>query len=215
MDPILRRSVIYYLTHFVIWFGMLSRFLIVGDWPTFEIIPLFVPAWLASSLLFSEREESYAFLRTLPVADRAIVRTKLGLILSVGALYWVLMTVAAFARGLGSATGPAVFVYVGLVAAIGLLIAAGFQVLIWRFGITVMTGVIVVYTGVVLIATLVHTASMRFTPGWSEVTRMRGVVWLAGAPWLTHPVLVGLTLLAFYGLVQAGIRVKASSEACL
>jgi len=215
MDPILRRSVVYYLTHLVIWSGMLGRFLIVGDWPAFEIIPLFVPAWLASSLLFSEREECYALLRTLPVPDRAIVRTKLGLILSVGALYWALMTVAAFARGFGSQTGPAVFVYVGLVAAIGLLIAAGFQVLIWRFGITVMTGVIVVYTGVVLIATVVHTASMRFTRGWPVLTRIRGVEWLAGALWLSLPLLVGLTLLAFYGIARAGIRVKASSEACL
>jgi len=215
MDPIIRRSLILYLMHFMTWCGILGRFLLVRDWPAFEIIPLFMPVWLASSVVFSEREESYAFLRTLPLTDRRIVRTKFGLILALGTLYWLFMMGAAIVRWDGAQTGPTALVYITIVSAYGLLIVACLQVLLWRFGSSVTTAVIVVFMVLSLVLTIVHTASLKSTPGWPVLIRTGAVEWLAGAPWMSIPVLGVLALLVFYGLLRFGIRVKASSEACL
>jgi hypothetical protein len=66
-----------------------------------------------------------------------------------------------------------------------------------------------------LVLTIAHTASLKSTFGWPVLSRTAIVEWLADAPWLSIPVLGALALLACYGLFQAGVRVKASSEACL
>ena len=99
MDPILRRTLVWYLLHLMTYSVTMGRFLLTELWPAFEVLPLFVTVWLTSSVLFSEREESYAFLRTLPVTDRAIVRTKFRLMLAMGAVYWLAMEGVALARG--------------------------------------------------------------------------------------------------------------------
>ncbi len=215
MDPICRRSLILYLTHFMTWSGILGRFLLVREWPAFEIIPLFMPVWMASSVIFSEHEESYGFLRTLPVTDRRIVRTKFGLILGFGVLYWLFMVGAALLRSDGGQTGPSALVYITIVSAYGLLVGACFQVLLWRLGASMTTGAVIVFMVLSLVLTIAHTASLKFTPGWRAMSRTGGVEWLAAAPWLSIPALCGLALLAFTGLLRAGIRVKVSSEACL
>ena len=105
--------------------------------------------------------------------------------------------------------------YITIVSVYGLLIGACLQLLVWRFGASIATGVGIVFMILSLVLTIVHTASLRSAPGWPVLTRTGAVEWLAGAPWLSIPVLGGLALVAFYGLLRAGIRVKASSEACL
>ncbi len=215
MDPIFRRGVVGYLTHVMTWSGILGRFLVVRDWPAFEIIPLFVPVWLASSVIFGDQDESYAFLRTLPVTDRRIVRIKFGLILGAGVLYWLLMMTAALLRWDGVQTGPAALVYLTIVGVCALLLGACTQLLFWRLGARIMTGVGIVFIIASLVLIIVHTASLKSTPGWPVLMRTGAVQWLAGAPWLSIPVLYGVALLAFYALARAGTRVKASSEACL
>jgi len=219
MDPIIRRSLVLYLTHFLTWSGVLARFLLVRDWPAFELIPLFMPVWLVSSVVFTERDESYGFLRTLPVTDRRIVRTKFGLILAAAALYWLFMAGAALIRRDGTLTGPTTLVYITIVSGCGLLIGACFQVLFWRFGASIVTGAGIVFMVLSMVLTIVHTASLRASvrsaAGWPVLTRTGAVEWLAGAPWVFVPVLGALALLVYYGLLQIGVRVKASSEACL
>src|SRR5512136_195080 len=106
MDPIVRRSLVLYLTHVLTWCGILGRFLHARDWPAFEIIPLFMPVWLVSSVVLTEYGESYAFLRTLPLTDRRIVHTKFGLILGAGLLYWFFMVGAALIRQDVTLAGP-------------------------------------------------------------------------------------------------------------
>ena len=215
MDPILRRSVVLYLTHVMTWSGILGRFLVTRDWPAFEVIPLFVPVWLASSVLFSDREESYAFLRTLPVTDRRIARTKFGLILGAGALYWLLLMLAVFVRWDGDRTGSAALVYLTVVAACSPLVAAGVQILFWRFGPSIATPLVVVALGVSLVLIIVHTASLGHAAGWPVLMQAAWIGRLAGAPWLSVPAIAAAAVLAFLGLMRAGVRVKASSEACL
>jgi len=215
MDPITRRSLILYLMHFITWSGILGRFLYVREWPAFEIIPLFMPVWLASSVVFTERGESYAFLRALPVTDRRVVRSKFGLILGAGVVYWLFMIAAALIRQDGTSSGPTTLVYITIVSVYGLVIGACVQLLFWRFGASIATGAGIVFMVLSLVLTIVHTASLRFSPGWPVLTRTGAVESLAAVPWLSIPVLGALALLAFYGLLQAGIRVKASSEACL
>jgi hypothetical protein len=215
MHPIIRRSLVLYLTHLLTWCGILGRFLLVRDWPAFEIIPLFMPVWLVSSVVFTERDESYGFLRTLPVTDGRIVRTKFGLILGAATLYWLFMVGAALVRRDSSLAGPATLVYITIVSAYGLLMGTCFQVLVWRVGASIATSVGIVFVILSLVLTIVHTASLKSAAGWPVLSRTGAVEWLAGAPWLSIPILGGLALVAFYGLLQAGIGIKASSEACL
>ncbi len=215
MDPIIRRSLILYLTHFMTWFGILGRFLFFRDWTGFEIIPLFMPVWLASSVVFTERDESYAFLRTLPVTDRRVVQCKFGLILGASAVYWLFMMGAALVRSDGPVAGPTVPVYITIVSICGLLVGACLQMLVWRLGASIATGAGIVFMVLSLTLTIIHTASLNSAPDWPVLTSTAAVEWLAGAPWLSIPVLGGLALLAFYGLLRMGVRVKASSEACL
>lgn len=215
MDPIIRRSLPLYLAHFVTWSGILGRFLDVHEWPAFEIIPLFMPVWLVGSVVFTERDESYAFLRTLPVTDRRIVRTKFGLILGASALYWLFMVGAALIRRDDTLAAPTTLVYVTMVSVYGLLIGAAFQLLLWRLGASIVTGAAIVFMALSMVLTILHLASLQSTAGWPALTRTGAVEWLAGTPWLSIPILGGLALLGFYGLLETGIRVKISSEACL
>jgi hypothetical protein len=215
MDPIIRRSLILYLTHFVTWSGILGRFLFVREWPAFEIIPLFTPVWLVSAVVFTERGESYAFLRMLPVTDRRIVRTKFGLILGAATLYWLFTVGAALVRRDAALTWQATLVYITIVSAYGLVVGACIQLLFWRLGASIATGAAIVFMILSLIVTIMHTASLHSLPGWPVLTRAGVVEWLAGVPWLSITVLGGLALVAFYGLLRMGVHVKASSETCL
>ena len=215
MDPIIRRSLLLYLTHFMTWSGILGQFLIGREWPAFEIIPLLMPVWLVSSVVFTEREESYGFLRTLPITDSRIVRTKFSLILGAGVVYWLFMVGAAIVRQDATLTGAAALVYITIVSIYGLVMGACVQLLFWRFGASIATGAGIIFMILSLVLTIVHMASLHSSPGWPVLSRTGAVAWLAGVPWLSIPVLGGLALLAFSSLLRAGIRVKASSEACL
>jgi len=215
MDPIIRRSSFYYLSTLVIFSGMLGNYLGVDPWPAFEVIPLFMPVYLAAAVLASERGESYGFLRTLPVTDRAIVRRKFGLILGLAAAYWLFMMLVALARRDSGVTGPSTLVYVTLVCGYGLLLAGCCQVGIWRFGLSVATGGIAACMGVSLVVAIAHTIALRRRPGWPVLTQLAGVQWLAGIPWVSVVALVGLSVAVFWGLMRLGVRAKASSEACL
>jgi hypothetical protein len=56
------------------------------------MLAFWVPLWLSSSVLWSKRQESYAFLRMLPVTDREIVRAKFGLVLAAAFVYGLFLS---------------------------------------------------------------------------------------------------------------------------
>jgi len=215
MDPILRRTLVWYLLHLMTYSVTLGRFLLTERWPAFEVLPLFVTVWLTSSVLFSEREESYAFLRTLPVTDRAIVRTKFRLMLAMGAVYWLAMEGIALARGDDGMVGPETHVYLTLVSVAALLLAACCQIGIWRFGAPAVTPVVLTFMGAGFLLAVAHTFSLKYRANWPILTRLAVVRWLAESAWVSHVVLIALALLAFHGLMRIGVRVKTSSEAHL
>ena len=215
MDPIFRRSSFFYLTTLLTYCGLMGRFLITRDWPAFEIIPLFMPVWLASALLFSERDESYAFLRTLPVTDRDVVRTKFRLILTTAAVQWLLMTGVALLRRNDGVSSPSTLVYITLIWAIALLVVGCFQVAIWRYGTAVMTTVVAGFLSVSLILIILHMATLKYHDSWPALSRLAIVEWLGGAPWLSNAVLIAVVIVVYHRLMLVGVRIKASSEAHL
>jgi len=215
MDPILRRSSFYYVTSSITYLAVMGRYMLTRDWPVFEVIPLFMPVWLLSAMMASESDERYAFLRTLPVPDRTVVRTKFVLILSSAAFQWTLMTWAALGRMDDSVAEPSTLVYLTLVCLFGLIAVAGYQIGIWRLGFTSMKPVLLVtiIAGIALI--IVHLASLKRVDDWPALSQFGVVEWLGGAPWISSAVLIAIALLAFRALMRVGVRVKAANEAHL
>jgi hypothetical protein len=205
MDPILRRSSVLYLSHLMTYSVLMGRFLVTRDWTAFEFIPLFMPVWLASSVLFSERDESYAFLRTLPVT----------LILSTAAVQWLAMLAVAMLRSGDGVVSPSTPVYLTLVCACGLLVAGAFQVAIWRHGISVMTPVILTFVALGIVSVIIHMLSVKRLAGWHAFSQTAVLEWLGQAPWVSSALVAGLAATVFYGLMRCGLRVKATGEAHL
>jgi hypothetical protein len=215
MDPILRRSSFYYVTSLVMYMSLMGRYMLTRDWPVFEIMPLFVPVWILGGLLASESDECYAFLRTLPVPDRRVARTKFTLILSIVAVQWLLMIGAALTRMDEGIAEPSTLVYVTVTCAFGLLAAAGYQIAVWRFGLSTMKPVLGVSIAAGIVMAIIHLASLKNVDGWPALSQLGVVEWLGRAPWSSNAVLIAVALLAFRALMRVGIRVKASSEAHL
>jgi hypothetical protein len=188
---------------------------VTRDWTAFEIIPLFMPVWLVSALLASEDGERYAFLRMLPVTDRLVVKAKFALMLASAAFQWALMAMVALARTGDGVAGPSTLVYLTMICAFGLLAAAGFQIAIWRYGVSTMKPIMIgaVIAGIGLV--IEHLASLKNVDDWPAMSQLGVVEWLSGAPWISSAVLIGLAIAAYRTLMQAGVRVKAASEAHL
>lgn len=215
MNPVYRRSTKFYLWSALTYLAIMGRYMITRDWPVFEIIPLFMPIWLVSALFASEDDERYAFLRVLPVPDGDVARAKFVLILGSAALQWVLMAGAAFARMDEGIADASTLVYLTLMCTFGLLVAAGFQIAIWRYGISTMKPVLIASIIAGIAFAIIHLASLKNVDDWPALSRSVVVEWLGGAPWISNLILAALALLAFRALLRVGVRVKAASEAHL
>lgn len=209
MSPIVRRSSALYVSHLGTFVLLVVGSLLAWDGPAFEIVLPYVPLWLSSSVLFSEREESYAFLRTLPVTDGDIARTKFGLLLGMSTIYLALMLVVAWARWGEGGAGPATIVHMTLMWALGLCVAACWQIGLWRWGQQVMTGVILGFMGLSLVLAIAHGIRVRRNAMF-PIAATGGAV---GDSWLVVPVIVVAALVGWYLLMRAGARVKTASEA--
>ena len=215
MDPILRRSSFYYVMGLITYMSLMGRYMLTRAWPVFEVIPLFVPVWLLGAMSASEYDERYAYLRTLPVPDPQVAKTKFRLILSFTAIQWALMVAAALFRMSDGIAGPSTLVYVTLVCAAGLLVVACYQIAIWRYGFPAMAVVFGVSIAAGLVLIIIHLSSLKYNDHWPALSQSGAVEWLARAPWISSAVLVALALVAYRGLMRLGVRVKAASEAHL
>ena len=215
MNPVYRRSTKFYLWSALTYLAIMGRYMITRDWPVFEIIPLFMPIWLVSALFASEDDERYAFLRMLPVPDGDVARAKFVLILGSSAFQWILMTGAALARMDEGIADPSTLVYLTLVCAFGLLASAGYQIAVWRYGISTMKPVLIASIIAGIAFAIIHLASLKNVDDWPALSRSAVVEWLGGAPWISNVVIAALALLVFRVLLRAGVRVKAASEAHL
>ena len=215
MDPIFRRSSFFYVTALVTYLGLMGRFLLTRDFPAFEVIPLFLPVWLLGAMFASEQDERYAFLRTLPVSDERVARTKFRLVLSAVAVNWALVMTVAALRLRDGAAEPSTFVYLTIVGAVALLLVACYQIGIWRFGFPVMSVAFGVSIAAGLVLVIIHMASLKYSDYWPALSRLSVVRWLGSFPWISSAAIAGLALVAFSRLARLGVRVKASSEAHL
>jgi hypothetical protein len=215
MDPILRRSSFFYITGVVTYLGLMGRYFLTRRWPVFEIIPLFMPIWLASALIASEQDECYAFLRMLPVTDRAIVRRKFLIILASAAIQWGLIVLVAALRTEDGTATAGTFVYLTLVCAAGLVIAGGLQVAVWRFGLPAVRTPAIVAIAVTIAVLIGHTLALMRVEQWFAFSELGPIAWMATVPWLSSAAVAVLALAAWHRIMQVGIRVKASSEAHL
>jgi len=212
MFPIIRQSSFLFCTH-ILTFSLMGP-LQFHKPELIEMMAAFMPLWLSSSVLWSERNESYAFLRTLPVTDREIVRIKFGIILAATVVYWLLMSCLAFLLRGGTESFAALLTFITLICGFSLLLAAGWQVGVWRFGQSVMTGIMLVFMGLNFVAAIVFLNSLKrgLASGPSGFTAIH---WIASAPWQIQGLLCALVLAAFFSLMEAAVRVKTSSEAHL
>jgi hypothetical protein len=215
MDPLYRRNSFYYVTALSTYLALMGRYLLTRSFPVFEVIPLFLPVWLLGAMAASEYDERYAFLRTLPLADGRVARAKLRVVLAAVAASWALMLAVAATRLGDGVAGPQTFVYITLVSACALLVAACYQVAIWRFGFAVMSIAFGVSIALGLVLVIVHLVNLKYVEAWPVLSRLSVIDWLGGSPWISSVAIAALTLLVFSRLVRLGIRVKASSEAHL
>jgi glucan phosphoethanolaminetransferase (alkaline phosphatase superfamily) len=174
-----------------------------------SVMALWVPIWLSSSVLWSERQESYAFLRTLPVTDREIVRTKFSLALGSALLYWLFLALL-IRRAWGSTPEYAGYMALAsLTCAIAIILSAAWYIFSWRFGIPALTVCVIVFLVIVIITTMAANIERMIHTGGIGILAPR---WLAEGPWFYHILLLAAALAAYYGLMQVAVRVKVKRE---
>lgn len=210
MFAIARKSSFFFITH-------LCTFCIPGlatipIWKNagmLSAMALWVPIWLSSSVLWSERMESYSFLRTLPVTDRRVVRTKFGLALGFAFLYWLILFFL-IGRAWGSTPQYAGYMALAsLTCAIAIILVAGWYIFSWRFGIAALTVGVVVLLVIVIITTMATNMERMIRTGGIGILAPR---WLAEGPWIYQAILMAVALAAYYGLMRVAVRVKTKSE---
>jgi hypothetical protein len=212
MLAIIWRSSFLYCTH-ILTFSLMGLLTFHKSQPI-EMMGAFMPLWLSSSVLWSERNESYAFLRTLPVTDMEIVRIKFGIILAATGVYWLLMSGLAFLLQGGTESFAALLTFITVICALCLLLAAVWQIGVWHFGQSIMTGPILAFMGLSFVGAIVLGESIKrgVVPGPSGFSAFS---WIADGRWEIQGLLCALVVAAFFGLMEAGVRTKASSEAHL
>ena len=178
----------------------------------FSVVTMLLPVWLCSSVLWSEREESYGFLKTLPVTDRDIVRSKFTLAALALVIYWLILLVTSVrVAELTNGVFPSLTL-VYLCCGVSFLIACCCYIGIWRFGVSVMTPLILAFMFLNIVLALWVNSGRRMgdlpsAPGMSVVR------YLAEFPWYLSGLIALLAVLTFYALMQLGIYVKKTTEA--
>ena len=170
----------FYVSHLVT-FSLIGLPLLKGRIGVIPVMAMLVPVWVSSTVLWSEREESYGFLRTLPITDRDIVRIKFTLAALVVLVYFLLtaMATAQFCRGTPHLAYDMALAEIG--AVVPLIAAACWSIGIWRFG---MGSIIVILSFMFL--GLAGTLMLRAGNGrdpWCAAYDLFPVDMLARAPW--------------------------------
>jgi hypothetical protein len=213
MSALLKKSSYFFFTHFAT-FSIPPLFMLLSgkNRGVLAIMSLWIPVWLSSSILWSERMESYAFLRLLPATDRRIVRLKFGLALGFAAAYWLLMTLLIRAAFGSTPEFSGYTALADLTCAISLVLAGGWYVFSWRFGPTALTAAVLIFGAAVILSTwIVDVKSIVRSAGIDPVAPR----WLAQGPGILHLALLAAALAVYYGLMRLAVRVKEKSEATI
>jgi hypothetical protein len=200
MLSIIRRSSFFYVTHFLT-FIMLS---LVETVAGRRGIAVFVAAmafiWLPSSVLWSERNESYSFLRLLPVRDRDVVHAKLLLGLGAAAVYWLWLSLLALATWGATPVFLARFSLITLTASFWPPLVALCYLGVWRIGARAMTFPLLTIMAFAFFGLL--GLGTRFFPPRG------GDLGLVAAPWPLQVLMPAAGLALFLVLARRAPRVK-------
>lgn len=148
MRSIMRKSSFFYVTHFMTYSWMPLYLVLANKRVNIVFVTLMAFLWLPSSVLWSERSESYAFLRMLPVSDRDIVRAKLGLGLGAVLAYWGWLSLLTMISWGFSADFFARFSLINLASSAWPPLMAFCYLGVWRFGARAMTVPILGFMGI-------------------------------------------------------------------
>jgi hypothetical protein len=206
MLSIVRRSSFFYVTHFLT-FSVLPLYMaMAGRKGHIVFATLMVFIWLPSSVLWSERCESYAFLRLLPIRDRDVVRAKLGLGLAAVIVYWAWLTLLTLVSWGVSPEFFARFSLINLLASSWPLLVALCYLGIWRAGARAMTFPLLTLMAVAFF--IIIGFGMRYFPP----RRGDFGIGLTAAPWPLQLLLPLVGLALFLWLARLGPRVKRSND---
>ncbi len=208
MLAILRQYGLLYITHFFTFSLTIIGPFAKGNHRMYFVPMLLLPVWVTSSVLWSERQGSEQFLKTLPATNREIVRWKFSMLTGACVIYWLLMfAFASMARPEPAMMGVYMrFITYSAVSAysLGLLAYVG----IWFFGKNPMTAVIVLFIltwTVFSISVITATKAGRY----GSLTELPLVSMVAHLPWYSPFVFVALAGIAFWGFKEVAVRVRA------
>jgi hypothetical protein len=174
------------------------------------MLAFWVPLWLSSSVLWSERQESYALLRMLPVTDREVVRAKFGLTLAAAFIYWLFLSLFTWWAWDSAWEYPYYMALANLTCAGSLPLSACWYIISWRFGKSALTVGVLAFIVFGIITTFILNVDRR---DWVGAPGIAAARWLAEGPWYLHLCLFLIALAAFYGLMQMAVGVKQRCEA--
>lgn len=212
MFAIARKTSFFYFTHLCTFCVPAWPALLKGKGGIISMLAFWVPLWLSSSVLWSEKQESYALLRMLPVTDREIVRAKFGLVLAAAFLYWLILSLFTWWAWDSTWEYPFYMALANLTCAISLPLAACWYIFSWRFGQSALTVGVLAFIVLGIIAAFILNVDRR---NWVGAPGIPAARWLAEGPWYLQFCLFLTAFAAYYGLMQVAVRVKAKSEACL
>ncbi len=210
MAPIMFNRSFFYFSHLVT-FSCIGLPLVNNRIGVIPVMAMLIPVWVSSTVLFSEKEESYGFLRSLPVTDREIVRTKFTLAAMAVLVYWLLMTAVTVQFCRGTTILAYNMALVEIAAIVSLIAAACWFIGMWLFGGGIMTIVILVFMFLGIAGALLF----RFgnsSDQWCTAYDVIFVDLLAGAPWYIDGLVLLLGLLCYYALMRLAVNVKRASE---
>jgi hypothetical protein len=195
-----------FISHFGT-FVLLAVLSIANDEPgLIYAMSALVPVWMASSVLWTEREESEEFLRALPLTDRDVARAKFGLLLFAAVVYWLII----FFTSLFHAASGGFLFNLGLMTtgcSVGLVVAGLCYVSVWFFGWKPMTPVIILFLLAGTVNSIMITRAIRTTVAGAVRSMTEPMVGV-GVPVYIGMIALAVALTALYGLMELGARVR-------
>lgn len=208
MVAILRQYAFLYITHFFTFSMLIIAPMFAWRHPVYFVPMLLLPVWITSSVLWSERQGSEQFLKTLPATNREVVRWKFSMLAGACVIYWLMLfAFVALARpepGMDDVYYRFITYSVVSAFSLGLLAYMG----IWFFGKNPMTAIIVLFM-LTWTAFTVGVISAAKDGRYGSIAEVPLASMVAPLPWFSSLVLVGLAAVAFWGFTEVGVRIRA------
>jgi len=195
MFTIARKTSFFYFTHLCTFCAPAWPALLKGKGGIISMLACWVPLWLSSSVLWSEKQES-----------------KFSLALAAAFVYWFVLSLFTWWAWGSTWEYPAYTALANLTCAISLPLVACWYIFCWRFGQSALTVGVLAFIVFGIIATFIFNVDRR---NWVGAPGIPVVQWLAEGPWYLQLCLFLIALAAYYGLMQVAVRVKQKSEASL